>query len=58
MAARLDLIHLCRHALPVRFLAGLAHRAGYVPTASALQNAAERPCLLAAWRVGTDGRLA
>jgi len=58
MAARLDLIHLCRYALPAHFIADLGHRASCAATLPAAHGAGERPRLLAAWRVGTDGRLA
>ena len=57
MAARLDLIHLRRHALPAHFISGLDRTAGSIATSAAVHGARERPRLLAAWRVGVDGRL-
>jgi len=55
MAAHLDLIHLRRHALPAHFLPVAAPCAGTVATAPAAV-ANPRPRLLAAWRLGADGR--
>ncbi len=55
MAAHLDLVHLRRHALPAHFLPVFppcANAAVAVPAAAV--NA--RPRLLAAWRLGADGR--
>jgi len=58
MAARLDLIHLRRHALPAHFLADLGRLAGSVVASPVVSAADRRPRLLASWRVGADGRLA
>ncbi len=55
MAAHLDLIHLRRHALPAHFLPVAAPCAGAVAAApAAVANPRRR--LIAAWRLGADGR--
>ena len=58
MAARLDLIHLRRHALPTHFLAGLRHPAGGVAASPFVHGADRCPRLLASWHLGADGCLA
>ncbi len=58
MAARLDLIHLRRHALPAHFLADLGHLAGSVAASSVVHAVDRRSRLLASWHLGADGRLA
>ncbi len=58
MAARLDLIHLRRHALPAHFLADLGWSTGRAAVPPSVHGVDRRPRLLAAWRVGADGRLA
>lgn len=59
MAAHLDLIHLRRHALPARFRPVAAPCAGAVAAApAAVVNPPSAPDrrLIAAWRLGADGR--
>jgi len=58
MAARTNLIHHRRHALPGHFLINLGRVAHGAPETCAVYGAAERPCLIASWRVGADGHLA
>ncbi len=49
MAALLNVDALRQHALPPAFMVDLDHATGLAP-------AAARPCLIAAWRLGPDGR--
>ena len=58
MAARIDLIHHRRHALPAHFLIEFGHPAHVAPESQAVYGAAKRPRLIASWRVGADGHLA
>ena len=58
MAARLDLIHLRRHALPADVLTDL-DRAAIRPAGSCpVPDSSSRPRLSAAWQVDAVGRLA
>lgn len=58
MAARLDLIHLRRHALPAHFLASLGRAAVRPALPCSMPYASARPRLSAAWRLDDTGRLA
>ena len=58
MAARLDLIHLRRHALPAHFLASFGRAAVRHAAPCHVPDASDRPRLSAAWRLDGAGRLA
>jgi len=56
MAARLDLIQLRRHALPMHFLASAGRPAKVSDVSGHLLDLAPRPRLLATWRLDAGGR--
>ena len=58
MAARLDLIHLRRHALPMHFLASLGHAATRPAASCPVADASSRARLSAVWRLDGTGCLA
>ncbi len=56
MAARLDLIHLRRHALPAHFINSLAHGVDRPAGLRPERGMGSRPRLLATWRLDAGGR--